>query len=74
MAYCSQGHFVKKCLERGQALWLSNTVSAKAAKQGEGCFRVKKATGLNREQNVCYMGKTTKMLSMTFKAGMIILK
>lgn len=38
MAYYSQGHFVKKkkrCLERGQALWLSNAVSTKAAKQRE---------------------------------------
>lgn len=49
MAYYSQGHFVKKCVERGQALWLSNTVSTKAAKCGEACFRVKKAMGFNRD-------------------------
>lgn len=57
MAYYSQGHFVKKkkCLERGQELWLSNAVSTKAAKLGEGCFRVKKAMGLNKEQNACML-------------------
>lgn len=77
MAYYSQGHFVKKkkkCLERGQELRLSNAVSTKAAKQGEGCFRVKKAMGLNGEQNACYVGKITKMLNMKFKAGIAIMK
>lgn len=49
MAYYSQGHFVKTHVERGQALWLSNTLSTKAAKRGEGCFRVKKAMGFNRD-------------------------
>lgn len=31
MADYSQGHFVKKSVERGQQLWLSNTVSTRAA-------------------------------------------
>lgn len=73
MAYYSQGHFVKKRVARGQALWLSNTVSTKAAKQGEGCFRVRKAMGFNGDLTHV-MGKTTKMLTMKFKAGISILK
>lgn len=32
MAYYTQGHFAKNYVERGQKLWLSNTVSTKAAK------------------------------------------
>lgn len=50
MAYYGQGRFFKKCVERGQELWLGNTVSTKAAKRGrEGCFRVKKAMRSHRE-------------------------